>query len=225
MFKKNENVLIIGDLHAPFIKKGYLEFCKYIKKEYKCNKIVQIGDLVDNSASGRWDINPDGLSAGNELSETQYIIKEWYKSFPEMNVCLGNHDLRILKKTFSAGISSNWIKNYGDILNTPGWKFEMNYKLNNVLYIHGDGLSSLQSILTLALNKRISIVSGHMHTVSGITYNSSEKDLLFGMAIGCGIDFDKYCFNYARNYIRTPILSCGVVLNNGKLPIVIPFNS
>ena len=42
-------VLVIGDLHEPFTKVGYLQFCKSIYKKYNCNKVIFIGDCIDAS--------------------------------------------------------------------------------------------------------------------------------------------------------------------------------
>ena len=42
------NVLVIGDTHIPFEHPGYLDFCKAVEKEFSCNKVVHVGDLIDN---------------------------------------------------------------------------------------------------------------------------------------------------------------------------------
>lgn len=41
----NDSVLVIGDTHFPFVKKGYLDFCLDIKRRVKCEQVVHIGDL------------------------------------------------------------------------------------------------------------------------------------------------------------------------------------
>ena len=105
---KSNNVLVIGDLHAPFIKKGYLEHCKKIYKKYKCNKVVFIGDIIDNHYSSFHDTDPDGFSAGQELDRAIAMVQKWYKAFPKAFVCIGNHDAIICRKAFSAGMSNRW---------------------------------------------------------------------------------------------------------------------
>jgi len=47
----NKNVLVIGDLHLPFSLDGYLEHCINTYKQYNCNEVVFIGDIIDNHAS------------------------------------------------------------------------------------------------------------------------------------------------------------------------------
>jgi hypothetical protein len=43
------------------------------------------------------------------------------------------------------------------------------------------------------------------------------------MQVGCGIDRDSHAMAYGRVY-KKPVISCGVVLENGTFPIVIPMN-
>ena len=57
------NILVVGDLHEPFTRKGYLEFCKSIYYKYNCNEVVFIGDIIDNHYSSFHDTDPDGRSA------------------------------------------------------------------------------------------------------------------------------------------------------------------
>ena len=40
-------VLVIGDIHEPFCLDGYLENCKKQYKDFKCDKVVFIGDIID----------------------------------------------------------------------------------------------------------------------------------------------------------------------------------
>ena len=52
----NKNILVIGDLHAPFIREGYLEFCKEIYLKYQCTDVVFIGDILDSHFSSFWTV-------------------------------------------------------------------------------------------------------------------------------------------------------------------------
>ena len=68
-------VLVIPDLHAPFIEPGFFEHCKAIYKKWNCNAVHMTGDLLDNSFSSFHEISPDGKSAGDELA---LAIKQIY---------------------------------------------------------------------------------------------------------------------------------------------------
>jgi hypothetical protein len=50
--KKERRILVIGDIHAPFVLDGYLEFCKETYARHNCNQVIFIGDILDNHYSG-----------------------------------------------------------------------------------------------------------------------------------------------------------------------------
>jgi metallophosphoesterase superfamily enzyme len=216
------NVLIIADLHMPFERKGYLEHCKQVYKQYYCDRVIFIGDIVDNHSSSYHESNPDGRSSGDELQEAIEHLKAWYKTFPTAEVVIGNHDRLIARKAFTGGLSKRWIKNYSDVLEVPNWIFKESFEYDGVLYIHGEGNGGINGALQKALNHRKSIVQGHFHTEAHIRWNVSDLDILFAMQVGSGIDDKSYAMEYAKFNTKKSIVSCAVVLNNGTLPIIIP---
>lgn len=218
------NVLVIGDLHAPFTRDGYLEHCRKTQEQFNCGTVVLIGDVIDNHFSSFHTTDADGLSAKDELNLAIEDIQNWYKLFPVAKVCIGNHDAIITRKAFEAGISNRWIKQYSEVLGTPGWDFDMEHEVHGVIYYHGTGSSGDKAALNRAMNLRMSVVQGHIHTVAGVSFNASKKDLIFGMQVGCGIDDTSYALAYAQSNIKKSIISCGVVLNSGTLPIVVPMS-
>jgi len=219
---QDRRVLIIGDLHAPFTKEGYLEHCAEIALKYNTNHTIFIGDLIDNHYSSFHSTDPDGYGAGEELDRAVDQIAPWHKHFPIADAIMGNHDRIIMRKAFAAGLSKRWIKDFGQVLETPGWTFDLEFEYDGVLYIHGEGGGGEKGALTKALNKRKSVVQGHWHTQNHINWNVSEYDRIFGMQIGCGIDDKSYAQAYAKFNIRKSILSCGVILDSGQLPIIEP---
>lgn len=220
-FDKN-NVLIIGDTHEPFCRDGYLEHCLKVQKEYNCGTVVHIGDLVDNHAVSYHESDADGRSPGDEYKEALQQCEKWYKAFPEVLICIGNHDRLPFRKAYTAGLPKNWLKSYQEMFNSPkGWKWDFVHKVNEVIYQHGTGLSGEMASVNACRENRQSTVIGHLHTVSNIRFLASYKDLIFGMSVGCGIDHTKYAFAYGKENTRKPVLGCGVVIG-GKLPINIP---
>lgn len=216
------NTLVIGDLHAPFTRKGYLEFTKEVQKEYKCKRVVMIGDLIDNHYSSFHTTDPDGLGGAMELDQAIDQLAEWYKAYPTAYVCEGNHDAIIKRKAYEAGIPKKWIKGYADMFRTPNWIYAEQFELDGVIYTHGTGMSGENAAFKRALYSRKSVVQGHLHSYTSVQYTASETDRIFGMQVGCGVDQAAYSFAYAKTFPRKFILSCGVVLNEGKLGIVIP---
>ena len=204
-------VLIIGDIHEPFCLDGYLQHCKNQYKEFNCNKVVFIGDIIDSHYSSFHSTDPDGMSAKDELNLSIKKLRKWHKAFPKATVIIGNHDRIVARKALANGISAKWIKEYKDVLEVPTWNFKTDETIDNVLYVHGEGATAFTKAKTLFQ----SVVAGHTHTKCYIEYMNN----IFGMQVGCGVDKDSYAMAYAKNY-APPQIACGVVLD-GKLPILI----
>ena len=119
----SDNILIIGDLHAPFTLPKYLDFCKEQQKKYNCGKVIFIGDIIDNHYSSYHESDPDGMSAGDELDKAIQDIQAYYDAFPKATVIIGNHDRLVYRKAFSGGVSKRWVKEYKDVLKVPNWEF------------------------------------------------------------------------------------------------------
>jgi predicted phosphodiesterase len=206
-----KNTLVIGDTHIPFEKKGYLEFCKRIEKAFNCTRVVHIGDLVDNHAISYHEHDPDGWSPADEMVETDKILKEWFKAFPNVYLCRGGHDRLPDRKGKTVGLPSRCFRSFRDMWNFPkGWKDDFDFVFEDVCYTHGISSGRYPHIQT-AINNRMSTVIGHAHGVSGVEWVANERGIIFGMAVGCGIDRHKYAFDYGRQFKYKPILSCGVV--------------
>lgn len=212
-----DNVIVIGDLHAPFIREGYLEFIREQQEKYDCGTVIFIGDVLESGAWSYHESDPDGMSVGDELNKAKEQLQDWYQVFPEATVLYGNHDLLVARKAKTAGLSVHFIKEFGDIIGAPkSWKFTHEYIKDNVKYLHG----SIGNAIKRAKDERISIVQGHLHTAAFVEYAVSERDAIFGMQVGCGIDHHAYAFEYARPVAKKPVISCGIILDKGTLPFV-----
>ena len=216
--KSGKNVLVIGDLHEPFCLDNYLEHCVETYNKYKCDEVVFIGDIIDNHASSYHETDPDGHSAGQELKMAIQRIKEWYKAFPKATVIIGNHDRLIMRKAYSSGLSKLWIKDYAEVLGTPGWNFTESIEIDDVLYIHGEGGTARARVR----RDLQSIVQGHLHSQAYIDWCVGAKFKLFGMQVGCGIDHKSYAMAYGKEGPK-PAIACVVVLQ-GEVPINIMMN-
>jgi metallophosphoesterase superfamily enzyme len=214
--KSESRVLVIGDIHLPFERKGYLEFCKDIYKKHNCNRVVFIGDIIDSHYSSFHATDPDGLGGGDELDLCIKKVKKWYKAFPIAEVTIGNHDAIIMRKAFDSAIPKIWIKEFNDVLNTPNWKWVVETVIDNVRYVHGHKTGKAR---VSTKRDMISTVTGHYHTDFYLEYMFGKTRSIFGMAVGCGIQDDEYAFAYAFGGKKNAI-GCGVVLENGNLPIL-----
>ena len=206
-------VLVIGDLHEPFCLDTYLKHCKGVYDKYNCNKVVFIGDVIDNHYSSFHETDPDGMGGGDELDYAIKRLSKWVKAFPKATVLIGNHDRIISRKAFSGGIPKKWIRSYNEVLNAPDW----NFVIDDVLYIHGEGGTAR----TKMKKELHSVVQGHLHTQGYIEWVVGSRFKIFGMQVGCGINKYSYAMAYGKNFPK-PFISCAVVLNGGKLPILEP---
>mgnify|MGYP003112482990 FL=1 len=205
--KKERRILVIGDLHAPFVLPGYLNHCKEVYSNFNCNQVIYIGDILDNHAFSYHEPDPNGLSAGNELIKAKKYIKEWYQAFPEADVLIGNHDRMASRKAMTGGVPSAWIKSYNEVLGTPKWNWCETIVYDNVLFEHGEGGQAARK----AQNNMMSSVCGHTHTSAYVQWFVGKKFKVFGMQIGCGVDSSSYAAAYARNFKKQAI-GCGVVI-------------
>jgi len=204
--KKERRILVIGDLHAPFIQEGYFEFCKYIYNIYNCNQVIFIGDIIDNHYASFHSTDPNGMSGGDELSAAIRVLKPWKETFKKADVIVGNHDRMIMRKAFSSAIPKQWIKSYNDVLGTK-WNWKDRIVYDKVQYVHGEGGTAR----TRAKNDMMSTCQGHIHTQAYVEHLCGTKIRIFGMQVGCGIDRESYAAAYAKNFKKQAI-GVGVVI-------------
>lgn len=210
----DKSTLIIGDLHAPFTNKGYLEFCKSMYKKYNIEEVIIIGDIIDNHYSSYHETDPSGYSADDELNKAKSILQGFYKEFPNAKVTIGNHDRIVLRKAFTSGLSKQWIKDMKNVLEVPNWEFKEYYILNNRLYYHGEGMNPKAK----AKEEMISCVCGHNHSQSYIEFFQNRQGTrIFSMQIGTGIDQDTYAFAYNK-FGRPSHINVGIIYKG--VPII-----
>ena len=166
------NTLVIADTHIPFEHPDYLKFCKRIEKAFKCTQVVHIGDLVDNHAISYHENDPDGRSPGDEMIEADKRLKKWFKAFPNVYLCLGNHDSLVDRKGKTVGLPKRCFEPFRNIWNLPkGWKDDFEFTLDGVRYQHGTGYSGQYGHVMAAKNNMISTVMGHLHAFSILLQN------------------------------------------------------
>jgi len=217
--KEESRVLVIGDLHEPFCLDGYLNFCKTQYKIHNCNKVVFIGDIIDNHYSSYHETDSDGLGGKTELDFAINKLKRWYKTFPDADVTLGNHDRIIIRKAQTSNIPSKWIKEFGEVLETPNWRFVTETNIDGVRYVHGD---KSNKPATAAKRDMISTVSGHYHTDMYTHWYFGKDRSIFAMAVGCGIDSKSYAMGYMQGGKKEAI-GIGIVIG-GHTAFNVPMN-
>ncbi len=204
--RKERRILVIGDLHCPFEKEGYFEFCLETYDRFNCNQVVFIGDLVDSHATSRHETDPDGMSAKTELERAIEDLQKWREAFGVATVIVGNHDRVVMRRAFSSSIPSMWIKSFNEVLGTS-WDWTERAEFDGVQYVHGEGGTAR----TKAKNDMQSTVQGHIHTQAYVEHFCGNRSRIWAMQVGCGLDRDTYAAAYAKHYKKQAI-GCGVVI-------------
>lgn len=214
-------ILVLPDMQHPFAHPYTLSFLKRVQDEYKTDTVVCVGDEVDAAALSKYPNDPDGMSAGHELRKTRRALKPFFKEFPNVRVCNSNHQQRLYKRAFEAGIPRELIVGYGTYLAAPKtWRWADSWTVDGVRFEHGDRASGATAGPKLIDANHRSTVYGHHHSTAGLGYVRKGSLTLFWMNVGCLIDENSYAMSYAKMHRTKPVLSCGVILDG--IPHLIP---
>lgn len=223
------NYLIISDLQIPFEHPKALAFCKDVQKDFKIPKenILCVGDEVDQYYGSRYNKDPDVLdfTPRKELLVARERIAEWVATFPVMRLCVSNHGLRWLSKAHDAQIPSELLIPYKKLFNMPrGWQFREEWLFKEkhpFRMIHGMGYSGVMGARNAAIDGRVSTVIGHLHSHAGVHFINNGAGTIWGLNAGSLIDEGAFAFKYSKYTRFKSIISCAVVLDGGKHPVVI----
>ena len=199
----------IGDLHLPFTHPLYLEFCQDTFEKWNVTGYHFVGDVADQHAISFWEHNPNGLSAESERQATYDEVQRWHEAF-EGTVCIGNHDERQYRVARKAGLPDHYLKSYADVWDTPRWKWDFEFVIDGVLHRHGTGWSDF---LKAATDLGTSVCGGHLHSKGGVSWHTTPYNRLFALNAGCGVDEDRYAFEYGKHSTRRGTLGCGIVID------------
>ena len=100
----NKCILIISDTHSPYHHPDLIPFLKAIKKKYKPDRIVHIGDETDKHGLNFHGQDPDLPSAGDELYEARETIHDIEKLWSNVDLLHSNHGSLAYRRAFKAGL-------------------------------------------------------------------------------------------------------------------------
>jgi predicted phosphodiesterase len=217
----HKRILVISDMHLPYQHKDSIKFLKEIKKEFKPDTTISIGDLLDQHALSFHDSSPELYSAGHELDKAKEYVKELESVFPKLTEVDSNHSSMIYRRALKHGLPRAYLKDYGDFLETKKWKWvdDLTLTMSNgqrCFFTHGRSADVLKVSQTMGM----SCVQGHYHTKFVISWWANPDNLFFGMNVGCLIDQKSMAFNYAKNFRTRFIIGCGIIING--IPRLLP---
>ena len=216
-----KRILIISDLHIPYHHKDAFKFLKEIKKQFKPDTIINIGDSIDFHNISMHQSSPDLPNAGDELKITREYIKELESIFPVVTEVDSNHSSLVYRRAFKYGLSREFMRDYGDFLGTKKWKWvdDLTLTMSNgqrCFFTHGKSAEVIKTSQAYSMNT----VQGHYHTKFTISYWANPDNIFWAMNVGCLINQKSMAFNYAKNFRTRFILGCGVILNG--IPRLLP---
>ena len=212
--KKTHRVGIIGDTHLPYENPDYLEFCVTTFEQWDVDTVIHIGDLVDHHALSFHDSEPTLKGINGELEDARTRLQPWYKAFPKLIMCGGNHDLIPARQLKKIGMDAEvWMKPLKEVYDMPkDWQIVDTITIDNVLYHHGYTACGANGFRNDAKDRMCRTVTGHAHGNCGISASASDHRLVWGMAVGCGVDNDSMAMAYGKHFKQKPIVGCGVVI-------------
>src|ERR1700679_2477291 len=112
--KKYNKVLILPDIHIPWVNWKAVEQAHRWAKKHKPDLIIQLGDITDQKIWSRWPKDIDDASPSDEFLMAEKALKRLHKMFPKMTILRGNHDTRIQTKAIEVGIPAQMFKDIDD---------------------------------------------------------------------------------------------------------------
>jgi predicted phosphodiesterase len=205
--------LYIGDIHAPVTHPGYLKFNEHLADKHQVKRVCLIGDVLDHHAISFHASNPACPGPNDEYELSLACIARWHDAFPEADVCVGNHDARTYRLAETHGIGPQYLRDYADIWETPGWTWRDEFQHEGVLALHGTGRGGEHPAYNAMKRNHQSVVLGHTHHAGGVKWSAHRGGRLFGMDTGCGVDVEAAAMAYGKNFDRKPLLGSGVVID------------
>ena len=206
---------VIGDTHLPFELDGYLEFCASTFEAYGVDTVVHIGDFIDNHSLSFHDSEPMLHNVLGEYESAVRRAQDWYDAFPNCTLIMGNHDRIPARQLRKLGMEPNiFLRPIEDLFGMPeGWTVADQVEIDNVLYHHGETAGGINGFRKDAETRMRCTVSGHNHSNAGISATATDQELVWGMAVGCGVDHRSLAFAYGKHFAKKPIIACGVVVD------------
>jgi predicted phosphodiesterase len=216
-----EVVGIIGDTHLPYELMGYMDWVKSVFDSQGVTKVIHIGDLFDHHALSFHDSEPSLKGSRGEYIDALEHLEPWKKTFPQLTLIHGNHDQIPARQMKKAGLNPEmFMRPLAHVYDFPrDWVEVEDIEIDGVLYHHGHTSMGVNGFRNDAKARMQNTVSGHCHGNLGISWTASHHRLVWGMAVGCGIDNKKMAFAYGKHFKNKPIVGCGVV-KHGKTPLV-----
>ncbi len=219
-----EVVLVIGDTHAPCLHPRYIDHCLGVAEFWGATRAVHIGDLVDNHCLSFHLREPRLKSVDAEYRKALRQVRQIVDAFDmPVDLMLGNHDVLHARWAKEVGLDQSiHMRCFSEIWELPSnWTIHPRYsqlKIGSTLYQHGD--RGRGNALLNAQTDFSSLVQGHHHQLSSVSFVQNASKRIYAVQTGCGVSHKHLSQSYGRKYAGRPVLSCAVAF--GSTAVVEP---
>lgn len=228
-----EAYLIISDLQIPYHEPGALDFCKRVRFEFgiPLENVLCVGDEFDFYWLSRFEHSPDAEhSPSGEIAAAKEEASRWKAAFPHLLICESNHVHGRLKGAAArGGLASPWIRTVREVFSLPEtwrwadhWIIQASKRPFRIEHGHvkPGGHSGLRNRPT---NRGISTAWGHEHAEpAAIHIDTAGGQEVWGMRVGSLLTKAPVAaFSYNAEHAVRPTASVGVVLDGGRLPLIV----
>lgn len=173
------HVGIVPDIHAPFEDRRAVRVACTALKDWGCDWLVNVGDLVDLLSCSRWTkpARLRGLTARQEIDGGRRVLDQLDGIGAKRKVlCLGNHDARLQKYLNENAPALDGLVEIADLLElrARGWTwreygdFE---RIGDVLYTHDLDNYGAHAHLKARDEVNQGVAIGHTHRLA-VAYDS-----------------------------------------------------
>ena len=220
----NSRIYCISDPHYPYHHIDSFDFHRAVKRKYKPDRIICMGDELDNHKGSFHTHDPDLPSWEDELEKGIACINELESIFPKMDVLESNHGSLWFRQAKAQGLPRRLLKSYEDVLGTKQWKwhFDLTIRMSNGKYVYFHHSKSVNCLLT-SKGMGMCAVQGHHHNLFSIQYWGNALGLYWAMQLSCMADKDSLAANYGKNNLLRPIVGGGMIIDGQPklLPMVL----
>jgi hypothetical protein len=218
-------VFVLGDIHFPYHHVDTFAFLSAVKKKYRPDKIISIGDEIDGHAWSFHQPDPDLSSPGDELGLAKDYVHKLASIFPTMAIIESNHGSLFYRKQKAHGIPRAAMRSYNDIYGVSkkwSWHYDLTIKLsdNTHCYFHH---AKSSNVIATSMSMGMSVVQGHLHEKFSVQYWANSLGLYFAAQTGCLVNDHSLAMSYNNNNLKRPILGSLIIIDGQPklLPMVL----
>lgn len=223
----SQSILVLGDLHAPFVHAKSLARAIKLASLIKPKIIVQIGDLYDLYAFSKYPRSLDLMTPKQEINEglevTCRMWRELRKASPKSKCfqMIGNHDSRPVKRLIEKTpelerfLDLSSLYDFPNVTMVPSERDEL--IIGDILFMHG----FRSKLGDHARHNGKNTVCGHSHR-GGVVYHRLGDKTLWELNAGFLANEKSYALSYTRQ-AKISTWTQGVGLIDELGPRFIPF--